>query len=167
MSVAVFGTAGSLRIPSLQAFRPSRMPYMETTRFGWIVASALFFIALVLRFYKINHPDQVVYVSLFDLLSHRIPGRGELRGRGFLAASTRFILASSPRTTSSASTTSTCIHPSPNSSSVWSAGLLDSMANSILPASATAIQSIKFPTLACARSPRCWVPSPSPLSSGS
>ncbi|KAG9043252.1 hypothetical protein FS837_009835 [Tulasnella sp. UAMH 9824] len=44
-----------------QAYRSSRMPYMETTRFAWTISSALFIIALGLRFYKINHPDQVVF----------------------------------------------------------------------------------------------------------
>lgn len=103
----------------------------------------------------------------FRLFLSPYPWQGELRGRGFFVVSTRFILASSPPTTSYASTTSTCTLPSPNSSSVWLAGLLDSMANSILPTSATATQFIKCPTLACARSPRSWAPSPSPLSSGS
>ncbi|KAG8902034.1 hypothetical protein FRB99_004858 [Tulasnella sp. 403] len=42
-------------------FRPSRVPYTETPRFSYIIAGALFVLALGLRFYKINHPDQVVF----------------------------------------------------------------------------------------------------------
>ncbi|KAG9021998.1 hypothetical protein FRB95_001009, partial [Tulasnella sp. JGI-2019a] len=41
--------------------RYSRTRYTESTRFSLIVASALFILALAFRFYKINHPDQVVF----------------------------------------------------------------------------------------------------------
>ncbi|KAG8889578.1 hypothetical protein FRB98_003640 [Tulasnella sp. 332] len=41
--------------------RFSRSRYTESTRFALIVASILFILALAFRFYKINHPDQVVF----------------------------------------------------------------------------------------------------------
>ena len=89
-----YSLVASSRSPTSQAvYRPGRARYTESTKFAWIVASVLFVAALGLRFYKIGHPDQVVYVFIPFIVSstteHVVP-----------PVSTRSTLASSPRSTS-------------------------------------------------------------------
>lgn len=72
---------------------------MENPRVSQIIVAVLTVLAFVVRFAKLNHPDQVVYVLSVRLL--------RIQATKFFAptASTRFISASSPHFICVASTT--------------------------------------------------------------
>jgi hypothetical protein len=104
----------------MQKKRSNLEKLLETERASMAVVAVLTALAFALRFYKINHPDQVVCVSLTlgfqpmpDLKLHPV--------------STRSILANSRHTTFYESTTLMSTLLLQNSSSGWLAGLLVSM----------------------------------------
>lgn len=120
----------------LQKSRSKIEQFFDSQSGSVIVVASLTALAFALRFYKIGHPDQVVYV----LHRSNPPRLADPHLAPRHSASMKSISANSQRIISRTSTTSTFTHLSPSSSLGWRAGSLGSMALSSLRISATATQ---------------------------
>src|SRR6267154_6841372 len=125
-----------------------------------LVVGVLTALAFALRFYKINHPDQVVFVP--PAYVHFLPSVSLFP----FPASTRFTLGNLQPTISYGNTTSTYTHHSQNSFLASLAGSLDLMVISTSRTLAMATRKITFLMSECVLSPQSLVVSPSPSCMG-
>lgn len=139
--------SGVLNIYHSQTARSAFERALDTPQASAAVVGVLTAIAFALRFYKINHPDQVVYV---DTLSR---GDRTHQSRHSILALTRCTLASLPRIIFSVNITSTSTRHSQNFCLDWLAGLLGSTDISHSRTSVTATLTTMYPTSACGHSP--------------
>lgn len=114
----------------------------ETPEASLAVVGFLTILAFALRFYKLNHPDQVVFVWL--LYSLRVSHLSH-----YDLDLTKFILENLRLTISHGNTISTSIRPLQSFSLASQVGSLDSMATSPSTVSATITRTITFHTSAC------------------
>ena len=135
---------------AVQRNRSAIEQYMETGRASQITVVVLTVLAFIVRFAKLNHPDQVVYVLVSRLRRVRTT-------KSLAIASTRSILASLPPTTCVANTTSTFTPHLRSCCSLLRDGLLVLRATSTSRALVTATRPTTSHTGECVPCRRCLV----------
>jgi hypothetical protein len=141
---------------NLQNSRTHLEVLLESHEASMIVVGVLTMLAFALRLYKINHPDQVVFVQLRVYTYPPISSLNNL-----ILDLTRFISGNSPPSTFHGNTTLMSTRRSQNSFLVSPAGSLGSMVNSTSKTLVIAIRKTMFLTWECALCPQFLVVSPS------
>jgi len=142
-------------IPNLQGALTQLELLLDSREVSMIVVGVLTALAFALRFYKINHPDQVVFVPLAYV--HLLPPVS----RSPILALTKFTLGNLQPTIFYGNTTSTYTHHSQNFFLASLAGSLVLMVNSTSRTLAMATRKITFLMSECVLSPQSSVVSPS------